>query len=80
MISIGGADHAIFQWRFVPEDIVDNLHTESVMIASQKLSGGQILSRSMGASIDQSASLPEPYHGKLLKTNRKKTTTKASNN
>lgn len=29
VISVGGADHAIFQWRFIPEDLVESLQSTS---------------------------------------------------
>jgi WD40 repeat protein len=58
VISIGGADHAIFQWRFIPEDGIENLTNQSIAHA-------ELLTGTRSGSPLQNDTIPEPYQAYL---------------
>ena len=63
VISIGGADHAIFQWRFIPEETAELINNTSQAALSSKHSLGG------AAEKEDEDDIPEEYQGLINKEN-----------
>ncbi len=60
VISIGGLDHAVLQWRFIPEDLVDTIDLNTSQVkANLNTSINQVTSAA------EVIELPDAYDGKL---------------
>ncbi len=60
LISIGGADHAIFQWRFIPDESTD---TKSVSV--DESSNILPIKDQNSSKKKQEETIPEPYQAYL---------------
>jgi microtubule-associated protein-like 6 len=60
VISTGGADHAIFQWRFIPEDVGES------KLANAPVSAGALRMLSTKDAADSDDDLPGQSTGKKI--------------
>jgi microtubule-associated protein-like 6 len=58
LISIGGADHAIFQWRFIPEDVGES------KLSNMPVSAGALRMLPTKDAADSDDDLPAQSTGK----------------
>lgn len=58
VVSTGGADHAVFQWRFLPEGVMNGV-LEPLLQGNAKIFNGPVLARMLPGYEPKNLTLPK---------------------